>query len=308
MTEKLPERQDGSIIISESAADALIGSGSGNAALLYIYLTRKGGGFDPETAAKALLMTRNAAESAYSELKGLGIIGFAPLLRNDAPPEYSAEDVKSRLGESPEFSGLVQETQRRLGRVLSSGDLIILFGIFDYLGLPADVILMLLTHCIEETKKRYGEGRMPTLRYIEKEAYSWVRQGILTQAGAEEHLHRRMENNRRTEELRKALGINNRALSPTEEKYVVSWLDMGFGTEALMLAYDKTVVKTGALNWAYMNSIVKNWHSKGLNTLAEIKAGDGGRRMNKSSGKSESAPTQEEFERMKRYLDRLKSS
>ncbi len=296
---------DKSICISPSAADALIGAGDGSAALLYLFILRNGGVFDSESAASALSLPRDKVESAFLKLSGLGVLGKAALAREDAPPDYSAEDIKMRLNDSAEFSGLVQEMQRRLGRILSGGDLTILFGIFDYLGLPAEVILTLITYCIEENRRRYGEGRMPTMRYIEKEAYAWARLGIFTQDLAEEHLRRKIETKRKTEELKRALGIKNRELSPTEEKYLTAWMDMGFERDAIELAYDKTVVKTGELSWAYMNSIIKNWRAKGLLTVAEINEGDGRREPpKKASGKAE-APTQEEFERMRRYLDKM---
>ena len=82
---------------------------------------------------------------------------------------------------------------------------------------------------------------------------------------------------------------------------------MGFDTEALELAYDRTVIKTGNLSWAYMNSIIKSWHSKNLHTLSEITMGDapkGAKKQRKPSAGS--APTREEYERMKRYLEKIK--
>lgn len=60
----------------------------------------------------------------------------------------------------------------------------------DYLGLPADVIYLLVCHCAERVARRYGEGRRPTLRQIEKEGYAWARRGIDTQAEAAEYLRR----------------------------------------------------------------------------------------------------------------------
>ena len=47
-----------------------------------------------------------------------------------------------------------------------------------------------------------------------------------------------------------------------------------FEDGAIRLAYEKTVLKKQSLNWAYMNSILKNWHAKGLHTVAAIQTGD----------------------------------
>jgi len=301
--------QESPLGVSMGALDALIGSHDGNAALLYLYILKNGGAFESEAARLALSLSSDDVDEAFLKLVKLGIAGKASLIsREDVPPEYTVEDVKTRLDVSAEFKWLVQEAQRRLGRMLSGPDLIILFGIFDYLGLPAEVISMLMTHCIEENRRRYGEGRLPTMRSIEKEAYIWVRRNILTQEQAEEHLRHLIELRTKTQEIKKALGIKNRDLSPTEEKYIASWTEMGFDTEALELAYDKTIVKTGDLSWAYMNSIIKNWHTKGLHTLAEINEGDGKRESKKTVSNAQNTPTQQEYDRMKRYLDKLKQS
>lgn len=64
----------------------------------------------------------------------------------------------------------------------------VLLGLNDYLGLPADVIFLLVNHCVERVTRKYGEGRRPTLRQIEKEGYAWARRGIDTQRAAVEYL------------------------------------------------------------------------------------------------------------------------
>ena len=48
---------------------------------------------------------------------------------------------------------------------------------------------------------------------------------------------------------------------------------MGFGPEAVALAYDKTVLKCHELKWAYCNGILKKWNEAGLHTVEEIQAG-----------------------------------
>ena len=44
-----------------------------------------------------------------------------------------------------------------------------LLGLYDDLGLPADVIFLLVSFCAERTAQQYGPGRRPTLRQIERE-------------------------------------------------------------------------------------------------------------------------------------------
>ena len=99
--------------------------------------------------------------------------------------------------------------------------------------------------------------------------------GILTLEQAEEHLRRLAAQKDAFRRLLPVLGIRDRELTQTERGYVASWLDLGFEDEALSIAYDRTVTKTGKLSWPYMNKIILSWHGKGLHTPAEIEAGDG---------------------------------
>ena len=72
----------------------------------------------------------------------------------------------------------------------------------------------------------------------------------------------------------RALGLGERMPSPSEEKYLTAWQEMGFSPEAVALAYDKTVLKCHELKWPYCNGILKKWHQAGLHTAEEIQAGD----------------------------------
>ena len=46
------------------------------------------------------------------------------------------------------------------------------------------------------------------------------------------------------------------------------------GKDVLALAYERTCLNTGGLNWPYMNKILARWHEAGLHTLQDVKAGD----------------------------------
>ena len=156
------------------------------------------------------------------------------------------------------FRDVLAECERVLGHTLSGADTRTLFGIYDYLGLPTDVIMVLLHHCAEECRRRYGPGRVPTMRQIEKEAYIWVNREIMTLEQAEEYIRSREEMREGTEQLRRSFGIRDRQLSPTERKYIEGWFALGFGVEAIELAYDRTVTNTGSLKWSYMDKIIRS--------------------------------------------------
>ena len=91
--------------------------------------------------------------------------------------------------------------------------------VYDYLGLPADVIFLLVGHCAERVRRRYGEGRRPGMKQIEKEGYAWARMGIDSQEAAAAYLRTYARRQEDLPRYMRALGLGDRAPAPSEEKY-----------------------------------------------------------------------------------------
>jgi len=272
--------------ISEQMLDALLSAHDGDVALLYLYRLREPDA-DAEQAARALCMTLaqiGAAQEKLTRMTQPAAAARAPLPEpaDDELPQCSADDVVRLKREDAGFAAVLDEAVTVMGRALSSNDLRILFGIYNHLGLPAEVILELLNflrECREETEDK----RRLTARGIEKEAYAWANREILTMEQAEEYIRAQKLRMSEMGSIQKALGLGGRPLSPTESKYLSSWLELGFGEEAILIAYDRTVTNTGALKWKYMNSILLSWHSQGLHSPEEIEKKDGASRTRRPS-------------------------
>lgn len=259
-----------------SAADKLLAAHDGDVALLYIYIKRYGA-YNAEDAAHALCRTLREIRAAEEKLRRMGLWSGAETAPAAAPeltpeekaPEHTAADLTQRAKEDANLATIFDEGQQVFRRKLSSTDLKTLYAVYDDLGLPVEVILELLHFCAESAK-----GRL-TARQVEKEAYIWANREILTLEQAEEYIRRHRQRGEDLERVRTALGIRDRSLSPTETECINSWLDMGFREEAIVLAYDRTVTKTGAYKLRYMDTILKSWHAKNLHTPQEIEARDG---------------------------------
>lgn len=208
-------------------------------------------------------------------LRRLGLAEEKPLPRDDRPV-YSEQTLTEHLQKDAEFSMLVGEAQRTLGRILSTEELKSLLSIRDYLRLPCDVTAILISYCVQRSRAR--ADRMPGMRTIEKEAYVWADLGIDTMETAAEHVRALLVRQTRAGRICKILQIGGRALTTAEENYVNQWIQWGFPDDAIALAYEKTCLNTGGLKWAYLNSILRSWQEKGLHTVAEVRAGDSGRR------------------------------
>jgi DnaD/phage-associated family protein len=74
--------------------------------------------------------------------------------------------------------------------------------------------------------------------------------------------------------LMETLQIRGRNLTPGEQKYATGWLEAGFDMEVIAMAYERTCLNTGGLNWAYMNKILSRWQENGLLTAEKVRSGD----------------------------------
>ncbi len=276
MSSVLLHTAEEAVTLSAQAVRRLLERGDGDAALLYLALLRHHGSTPPRSLAGELRWDRGRIEAAEAVLRELELL--APQAPEpepaDEPPVYRQAEVAEKLEESLEFRRLTAEVERRLGKRLTTPDLGVLLGLYDYLGLPADVIYLLVCHCAERFAQRFGQGRRPTLRQIEREGYAWARRGIDTQAAAAEYLRKYAEGQRALPQYMRALQLGDRPPAASEEKYLLSWQEWGFPPETVALAYDKTIMKCHELKWPYCNGILRRWHEAGLHTPAEIEARD----------------------------------
>ena len=115
---------------------------------------------------------------------------------------------------------------------------------------------------------------MPGMRPIEKEAGRWVDMGIDNVEAAIQYSHRIQIRRNRRFGICRVLQITDRRLTQAEEQYVNQWVDWDFPDDVIGMAYEKTCLNTGGLRWAYLNSILKSWHEKGLHTVKQVREGD----------------------------------
>ena len=258
--------------ISKADVHKLLCTKNADTAMLYLYISA---GNDPENAEQVLGMSQTRLNCATATLRQLGLWPWekTAVVLTGERPQYSERDVLSAMDTDKDFQAVYGEVQRVLGRSLNTEELKILLGFTRYLGLPGDVISVLVCYCKERARQK-GNLRNPSLRTIEKEAYHWAEQGIDTMEEAAAYIQNQNQSRSRLAGLMKTLQIYGRNLTPGEEKYAKSWLEMGFPEETIAIAYDRTCLNTGGLNWAYMNKILLRWQQAGLFTPEQIKAGD----------------------------------
>ena len=261
-----------SVKISQTDMKKLLSAASPDAALLYLYTAA---GNRQENAEKDLNLNASRLSCASATLRQLGLLAddrvshIAPGER----PSYSEHDVLTAMDTDNSFRALYGEVQRLLGRSLNTEELKILLGFIRYLGFGPEVISVLVCYCKERARQK-GSLRNPSLRTIEKEAYAWAERGIDSVEEAAAFIQAQNVRNSRLYKLMNILQIRGRSLTAAEERYAQSWLDMGMEEELISMAYERTCLNTGGLNWAYMNKILQRWQEQGLHTAEDVRSGD----------------------------------
>ena len=260
------------ITIESADVRKLLAAASPDAALLYLYIRS---GNEATGAENALHFSATRMSCAAATLRQLGLWPEerkASIMPGERP-SYSENDVLNAMDHDSSFRMLYGEIQRLLGKNLNTEELKILLSFDRYLGLSPEVISVLVSYCKDKARQK-GSLRNPSLRTIEKEAYNWAEQGIDTLEEAAAYIHTQNVRNSRLAALMRTLQIHGRSLTQAEERYARSWLDMGFADGVIAMAYEKTCLNTGNLNWNYMNKILTSWQASGFKTVEQIKAGD----------------------------------
>ncbi len=267
--------------ISQKDVQMLLSAASPDAALLYLYLQC---GNPLGKAGDVLHISESRLQCAGATLRQLGLYREEklPMPVIGERPRYTEEDVLNAQ-QDMKFINLRMELERILGKTLTTEELKILLGFVRYLGLPEEVVFVLVLHCRDKAKQK-GRLRLPTLHSIEKEAYAWAEQGIDTMEAAAAYIQNYNLCHSRIEQLKQLLQIRGRSLTQAETKYAQAWIDMGFAEDAIALAYERTCLNTGGLSWAYMNKILQRWHQAGFTTAQQIKEGDKRKAPNGASG------------------------
>ena len=252
--------------ISQKDMRLLLSAASPDAALLYLY-TRSGN--DWKNAGAELHMSESRLGCAEATLRQLGLM-LDDRVSHIAPgerPSYSERDVLQAMDGDGDFRGLYGEvSDLGGGKGRAPRDE---YRLFRKQGKR----VILVCYC-KDRARRKGSLRNPSLRTIEKEAYAWAERGIESVEDAAAFIQKENVRNSRISRLMGLLQIHGRSLTGAEERYAKAWLDMDLSEELISMAYERTCLNTGGLNWAYMNKILQRWHDQGLRTAEDVRTGD----------------------------------
>ena len=160
-----------------------------------------------------------------------------------------------------------------------------LFTIYDHLGLPAEVIIELLSYL------KRDRGTV-SRRDIEREAALWSDMGIYTYQQAQDYLARVEAEKPLLDAMFAAMRIVGREPAAAERRLVSSCIEKGFEPDAVALAVGRMEQNIGKFSLSYLKKILSLWDEKGVHTVAEITALEPESARRQQTAQPVSAPTQ----------------
>lgn len=201
----------------------------------------------------------------------------APTVKAEAPKEpqkrsYTATEM-AVFQEKEDIRELLFVTEHYLKRPLTPTDMNTILFWYDELHFSADLIEYLIEYCI-------GKGHT-SMRYMDKVAISWQKEGISTVEHAKQssssysQLHF---------SVMRALGISGRNLISSETEYINKWSkNLGFSQEIIGEACRRTIAATHQPSFEYTDSILARWHQQGVQNISDITRLDAAFQKSKTS-------------------------
>lgn len=240
-----------------------------------------------EQIAQACCVSKDTLEEALVFWKNVNVLQDTPTsaaasvsaspqtaVPREKKPQFSVQHASSQAVRpsdlavwkeaNDQVAGMLQAIEHCMGRMPKNTELQSFYWMNLYLGLDLELILMLVTYCVEM--------KACSVKYMERIAISWEESGITTHELAEQDLQRRLKNRTYTG---KVMQIFHLKKNPTGEQQALidSWCRQDIALELVQLAYEKTVNEKGEIvNLAffrYANGILKKWQEAGVKTVAD---------------------------------------
>ncbi len=235
---------------------------------LYVVETKN---TDPASIARALkLKSADKAKDALLFWKGAGLLedSAKPASRgslDDAPaagkPSHmTTPEVASAAQGDKNIPALLEECQALMGCVLSQADTNIIVSMYVQDNMPADMIMLGISHCVSLGKR--------SARYAERMLLGWQRDGIATGDDAEKYLSMLTARRENEESTARLFGLEHAKFTKKDSVQIAVWHEeYGFNedmiAEAISYAGEKKSVN-------YVNGILRNWYGKGYKTVRDV--------------------------------------
>lgn len=275
-------------LVSNTFIDTYLAEANGEFVKVYLCLLRllSESGVVPEVSelADRLQTTEKDVQRALTYWQSKGVFTIeneeAAAVSEPAPVEAALPAHNTSLGdlgEDMEFAQLLYIAERYKGAPLSRPECDIFAYLYGDLKLSAELLEYLVEQSVSNGHK--------SVRYMEAIALDWHRQGIATVEQAKQNgLYRKEEY-----AVLKALGISGNPV-PKQQEYIKQWMsEWGFSLDIVEEACSRTIMQIAKPNFGYVHGILKDWHTAGVHSKADITALDAKHRLSGAQKTKEGA-------------------
>jgi DnaD/phage-associated family protein len=188
-----------------------------------------------------------------------GTAKTAALLERDY--EFSPIEISDTIKNNKDVQYLFECAEKLYARPLKHHEQSTLTVIIEQVGMHPGVALMLLEYCFS-----IGKNRVDSIKKI---ARSWLDEGINSIESADSHIKLLKEYNTAENKLIRLLKIKD--IPDSKKPLLRKWLyEFNHSIEKIYEVYQKTLERTGKLEYTYMDKVLSNLNeSKTVTSAAE---------------------------------------
>ncbi len=193
------------------------------------------------------------------------IVVIEPFEKSSSKDKYSRTYTMTEIAAvaaEPDFAWTINIIEKYMEQPLSPSDVELVVFLYDNLKFSPELILHLYDYCISHGKK--------SSKYIQTVAVNWAKEGIDTVEKASAYS---LQYDANYMSVMKAFGLSQ-APAPAQKKYIDSWIAMGFNSDIILEACNRTILAINEPSFKYANGILEKWHAAGIHTMQGIKDAD----------------------------------
>lgn len=221
---------------------------------------------------------------------------------NDPFTFFSNENIHEIISSSHELNRLIRIAgEKYYQKEIYYAQARSLVWMYEYLGLPLEVIQILLQYCKDT-------GKIHQQKYIDSVALGWYEDEIFTAEAAEQRVSQLMEFYTYQNYICRIFELDAKP-TKNQKEFIEIWQSMSFTEELLKYARDLSVEATGKVNFKYIHSILGEWHDTNITELSDaekkhdeyIKAYSAKNKKGKKNKKNEEM-SEKELKKMNDYM------
>lgn len=185
--------------------------------------------------------------------------------RSSSEVNLTPSEIAAELQKNSGMLELFRMAEQLIGEPLTHMQQRALLWQYEYLSIPGDIILTVLSYCWSMGKN--------SINYEEKLIYSWWNQGLTTMQQINDAIVQD-QNSRSFYSLAARTLDMNRPPTAKQKEYFDRWQAMKIPMDLIRYAYEKTVEQTDKLSMPYMNKILETWAAAGYQTREDVDTND----------------------------------